>query len=935
MNDAKSDPQHEQVRRQVDLVGQLASSTVLEEQGYDAAFEEITEAAAKFLDVDRISIWLGIAGTNKVRCVDAFTIATRSHEKGEVVDLSPRADYLESLGRQYVLAVDDAATDSRVDDIRETIIEPRGITAIIDAAIWNDGNFGGSVVASQFGGTRRWTPEEQTVMGILAEFAALILEKSRRLHAERKFQDFNEAASDWFWEMDADFRYTWVSDRMFEDWGFTRERVIGSTRWELVDTTEDPEKWRAHFATLNNHFPFRDFTYDIETPILGTRCISVSGRPFFEADGTFLGYRGSVSDITDVVLAEISKQQTETQFRELIEGSIQGVVIINEAGEILFCNDAYLRMFGFSSFDELTASGSSFDRTSPGDLEKILSRRNEIFETGKHFDDLLEFTAVRADGSTFEIEALTRGLRWNNAPAIQYTLIDITERKNSEQALAESEEKYRNLVDGSLQGIIVVVAGKVVFANKATHEILLYAPGSLVGLEVFSLVQPSDLSSMEKFREVKAEGLVEVNAIRGDGQPVVLQVMMMNVEWDGQPARQGTLVDITEHKTVEQHLRQSQKMEAIGQLTGGIAHDFNNLLAVILGNAEMLSDDLSDDAPDRIAALEGITRSAIRGSELTHRLLAFSRNQKLEPESIHLGDQVEAMIHILKRTLGVPITIETAETKDLWMAFADPGQVENALLNMALNSRDAMPLGGTLKIETANVNFEDETLAAQVDLEPGEYVMLAVTDTGVGMAKNVMDRVFEPFFSTKEVGKGTGLGLSMVFGFAKQSRGQVIIDSEEGEGTTVMLYLPRSHERLTEPADNDNGGIEGKLPSGETILVVEDSGEVRTLVVALLDSLGYTTLEAGDGETALRLIEMESSIDLLLTDVVLPGGMSGPDIAERVLEKRPAMKILYMSGYTDNAVLHQGRLDENAVLMQKPFRKSDLAEKIRSILDGD
>ncbi len=383
MNDAKSDPQHEQVRRQIDLVGQLASSTVLEEQGYDAAFEEITEAATEFLDVDRISIWLGIAGTNKVRCVDSFSLATQSHEKGEVVDLSPRAEYLESLGRQYVLAVDDTATDRRVDDIRETIIEPRGITALIDVAIWRDGNFGGSVVASLFGKTRTWTPEEQIVMGILAEFASLILEKSRRLHAERKFQDFNEAASDWFWEMDAEFRYTWVSDRMFDDWGFTRERVIGSTRWELVDTTEDPEKWRAHIATLNNHFPFRDFVYDIETPTLGTRCISVSGRPFFETDGTFLGYRGSVTDISDVVQAEMAKQRTETQFRELIEGSIQGVVIINEAGKILFCNDAYLRMFGFSSFDELTASGSSFDRTSPEDLEKILSRRNAIFQTGK------------------------------------------------------------------------------------------------------------------------------------------------------------------------------------------------------------------------------------------------------------------------------------------------------------------------------------------------------------------------------------------------------------------------------------------------------------------------------------------------------------------------------------------------------------------------
>ncbi len=378
----------------------------------------------------------------------------------------------------------------------------------------------------------------------------------------------------------------------------------------------------------------------------------------------------------------------------------------------------------------------------------------------------------------------------------------------------------------------------------------------------------------------------------------------------------------------EDALRQSQKMEAIGQLTGGISHDFNNLLSVIMGNAELLeeySDGRSDEERELLAA---VIRSANRGAELTHRLLAFSRNQTLNPESIHLGDQVRGMTGILKRSLGETIEVTTSEGLDLWPAYADPGQVENALLNLAINARDAMPEGGKLAIETFNVTLDEAYVQTQTDLEAGEYVVLSVSDTGTGMSKEVASRVIEPFYTTKE---GTGLGLSMVFGFAKQSGGHLAISSEEGVGTSVKLHLPRSRAEVEATVIQED--IRGATSPDEVVMVVEDDVEVRKLVVSLLSSLGYQTLEASDGPASLDLFRSDARIDLLLTDIVLPGGFLGAEVARQARRLRPAIKVMYMSGYTDNAAFDRSEWVGGGILIQKPFRKFDLAKKVRDVLD--
>ncbi len=388
----------------------------------------------------------------------------------------------------------------------------------------------------------------------------------------------------------------------------------------------------------------------------------------------------------------------------------------------------------------------------------------------------------------------------------------------------------------------------------------------------------------------------------------------------------GTEQDITELKEAEEKLRHAQRMEAVGQLTGGLAHDFNNLLAIIQGNVELFARE--NDKSD--LRLQAIVRASKRGAELTHRMLAFSRTQLLKPRTIDLNESVSGLVDMLGRTVEKHIDINFVRGTGLWTCDADPGELENVILNIALNARDAMLTGGKLTIETANARLDDEYAATQADLSPGEYVLLVISDTGVGMSPDVSEHVFEPFFTTKAVGEGSGLGLSMVYGFVKQSGGHISIYSEQGVGTTVKLYLPRS----TGGKVHESGPVteETPLAQGETVLVAEDDPDFRALVIALLDSLGYQIMEADTGAAALELLASGKHADLLLTDLILPGGMTGHELAMETKNLNPEIGVLYMSGYTENTIVHHGRLDAGANLLEKPFHRTDLAKALRSVL---
>jgi PAS domain S-box-containing protein len=375
-------------------------------------------------------------------------------------------------------------------------------------------------------------------------------------------------------------------------------------------------------------------------------------------------------------------------------------------------------------------------------------------------------------------------------------------------------------------------------------------------------------------------------------------------------------------------LMQAQKLEAVGKLTGGVAHDFNNVLQIVGSNLQLLQARLQGE-PEAGRLLRSAMEAVDRGAKLSSQLLAFARRQPLSPLPLNISRRVGDMSDLLKRAIGEQVEIETVLAAGLWTTMVDANQLENVILNLAINARDAMPEGGKLTIETANTTLDEEYTRELPDVAPGQYVMVAITDTGVGMAPEVLARAFEPFFTTKPEGQGTGLGLSMAYGFAKQSAGHLRIYSEPGMGTTVKLYLPRSHEKEVVPPPTSTGPIRG---GSETVLVVEDDLSVQAAVVSMLQSLGYAVLRANDAQAALSILQSGVYVDLLFTDVVMPGPLRSPDLAQRARALLPDIAVLFTSGYTHNAIVHGGRLDPGVELLSKPYRKEDLARKIRHVL---
>ncbi|MHB8528717.1 MAG: CHASE3 domain-containing protein [Caulobacteraceae bacterium] len=390
----------------------------------------------------------------------------------------------------------------------------------------------------------------------------------------------------------------------------------------------------------------------------------------------------------------------------------------------------------------------------------------------------------------------------------------------------------------------------------------------------------------------------------------------------------GSTRDITERVKTEERLREAQRMEAVGQLTGGVAHDFNNLLQVIRGNLELLEGAAAGD-PRAERSLRNAIHGADRAAQLTRQLLAFARRQPLTPQVINLSRLVGEMAELLRRTLGETVQVETVIAGGLWNTIADPAQVESAILNLALNARDAMPGGGRLTIEVANAALDEAYVREAGDVTPGQYVLVAVSDTGSGIAGEVKKRVFDPFFTTKAEGKGSGLGLSMVYGFVRQSSGHIRIYSEPDQGTTVKIYLPRSRQPAARMAEAESAGPEG---ADQCILVVEDEAGVRAAAVGMLEQLGYRCLEAEDAKSALAILEANPNVDLVFTDVVMPGPVTCRQMIGSIGTLRPGLPILFTSGYTENAIVHHGRLDEGVSLLSKPYARDDLASKVATLL---
>jgi len=519
------------------------------------------------------------------------------------------------------------------------------------------------------------------------------------------------------------------------------------------------------------------------------------------------------------------------------------------------------------------------------------------------------------------------------------TAVDITARKRSEAEVHEREARLQSILDTAPEALITINERSIVESfSRSAAALFGYEVEEVVGRNV-SMLMPSPYREehdgyIERYLRTGEKRIIGIGRVvsgqRKDGSVFPIELSVGEVKVGGQHLFTGFIRDLTANHKIEQELRQAQKMEAVGQLTGGVAHDFNNLLTVILGNLEMLEMRLTDVR--QLELVREARETAEHGAQLTERLLAFGRRQPLQPKLTDVGPLLGEMTPLLRRTLGETIQVRGRSDNELWPVLVDPSQLQNAILNLAINARDAMPGGGRPTITAENTELDAAYARMHPEVRAGRYVLIAVTDTGTGMPKEVQERAFEPFFTTKDVGAGSGLGLSMVYGFVKQSGGHVTIYSEPGHGTTIRMFLPQvavaeEETKLHEP----EVPMETFRGQGETVLLVEDETRVRRMTLARLQDLGYRVLEAANGPAALALIERHPEIDLLFTDMVMPGGMTGADLAEAVLAKRPKIEVLFTSGYAEPDVVRQGQATE-AGWLKKPYSTLELARTLWNIL---
>ena len=637
--------------------------------------------------------------------------------------------------------------------------------------------------------------------------------------------------------------------------------------------------------------------------------------------------------------AEWCLEESEKRYREIFENAKDAIYVHDLNGRYTLVNPAAEALIGYSREEILQLT--VFDVASPEHVELISNCLKQ--KLTNHAPTIYEVEAIRKDGTRIPVEVSSRLIyRDSRAIGVQGTVRDISERKRAEEVVRASEQRYRDLVENANDIIFTCdMLGNITSLNRAGERVTGYTAEEALKMNIAQAVSPDDIAKvrhmLSRKRVADVATVYDLELITKSGGRAAVEISSRAIVKDGEAIGvQGIARDITDRKRMEDDLRssqaqlqQSQKLEAVGQLAGGVAHDFNNLLTAIIGYSDFAIRKMRANNPIR-RDLEEIKKAANRAASLTRQLLAFSRKQILKPEVLDVNLVVGDMHKMLQRLIGEDINLVTTLTSEPDRVRADRGQLEQIIMNLIVNARDAMPFGGSVTIETANVVFDETYTSEHLPVQPGKYVMLAVSDSGLGMDANTQLHIFEPFFTTKELGKGTGLGLSTVYGIVKQSGGFIWVYSELNVGTTFKIYLPSLTEfafdletmSVNAPDDSESG----------TVLLVEDDPLVRNVALRALETAGYKVLESGNGHGALAMAHScDDEIDLLITDVVMPL-MGGRELAQQLAELHPKTSILFMSGYTDDAVVRHGIMDKDIEYLQKPFTPESLVRRVGEVL---
>jgi len=936
---------------------------------FEDALKFFCKTISEILSVDRVSIWELSPEQTELKALLQWSQSRQTILSGDTIRQDQASQYFQAIKRNLQLSIDDTMQDARCSELAQTYLAQHGISSMLDCQIHNIGTMIGLLCIEHIGPKRIWTTAEQDFAVSVASLISFTFENYERVKAEkqaklqtRRLEFYTNLATDWQWQTDASDLITEIigtaptGDRTFNEF-------LGRTLWDIESLEPVDRSWMSVKNLVADRVDLDNLVFSISVPTGSKVFWELSGRPILDENGAFSGYWGVARNITERLRAETELRSSEQKYRNAARLAKVGSWVWDEIeGRMTYCSPELADIYGITPEEliERTVANKLPAGTAPSPgaapYEKDLSwihhadraTYRQVIEDAHKNETGYEIITriVRDDGSIRTLHELCEPVFSNDGRFVATTgvLLDITDQEARKDELRQSREQLANLMDnipGALYRVKNDVKWTPVYTSAGFNRLFGFDNQSdeTDGDAVSPYQRALKDNDFQMMNEVVAAAIenwtsyeFEYPVFRDPSEPPIwlFERGRPVMTPSGEVELEGILIEVTEKHAAEEALIQSQRLDAVGQLTGGVAHDFNNLLAVILGNLEILKDELNEQQQSEF--VDAAITATLRGADLTKNMLSFARQARLAPSVFDLNDSIVGVQNWINRTLPENISIRTRLDLDLWKIEVDHGSTESLILNLLLNARDAMPQGGKLTIETSNkVVGSDLVEAPNETLQQGKYVVLSVTDTGHGIPKEIADRIFEPFFTTKAVGTGSGLGLSMIQGFIKQSGGTVHVYSEEGIGTTFRVYFKAKTDSQSIKMEVDSPV--STLPfQGVKVLLAEDEAEVAKIIATTLEKQGCLVTVAESGDKALSVFLADPNFDLLLTDIVMPGELMGTHLAKAIRTIQHDLPVIFMSGYANEALVHGNGLRPEDIRLSKPISRSDLLQSIERVV---